>query len=130
MSDTLLGLGRREEALEVFARIHALDETDLANLNNYAWALATLPNEDLRDGPKAARLARLALSQLKEPDPAYLDTLGAALAEIGDFEGAVEAEAEAIRLAEAGGRSEKDVQKLRAHLKMLESGRPIRDPAF
>ena len=61
----------------------------LPNINNYAWALATLPDASLRDGAKAIRLIRNAIANLGNRDPAFLDTLAAGLAEVGRFDEAM-----------------------------------------
>ena len=62
------------------------EEHDL--YNNYAWLLATAPQEDIRDPDAAVRLARLAIELSPEPNAYYHGTLAAALAASGDFDAA------------------------------------------
>ncbi|MCP5042213.1 MAG: sulfatase-like hydrolase/transferase, partial [bacterium] len=41
----------------------------MPNLNNYAWVLATIPDQELRDGSKAIRIIRQAIADLGQRDP-------------------------------------------------------------
>ena len=66
-----------------------LDPTNAFLLNNFAWLLATAPDEKARDGKKAVQVALKACELTKYQNAAYVDTLAAAYAEIGDFENAV-----------------------------------------
>jgi tetratricopeptide (TPR) repeat protein len=71
-----------------------------ANFNNaLAWLLATSLNPAVRDGAQAVRYARAANELSGGRDPEMLDTLAAAEAEAGDFEGAARDEREALALA-------------------------------
>jgi tetratricopeptide (TPR) repeat protein len=96
--------------------------------NNLAWALATLPDEALRDGARSVELARRTLELDAEPDAGHLDTLAAAHAEAGDFDAAVRVMREAVRL-ESKRESSAILGALREHLATFEAGRALRDPA-
>lgn len=100
-----------------------------ANLNNYAWALATLPQDDLRDGETAVRAAEAALVQLSHRPASYLDTLAVALAEAGRFDEAIEIQSEALRAADGDPSAREIVGELRRHLEAFREGKPIRSPA-
>ena len=101
----------------------------LSNINNYAWALATLPDPDLRDGAKAVGLIRRAIVKLGNRDPAYLDTLAASLAESGNFDEAVRVQSEAIDILKASSVPEEIVGQFAAHLDYFLARLPLRDPA-
>lgn len=58
--------------------------------NNFAWLLATSPDESLRDPVRALRLARRAIELSPERNAYYLGTLAAAQAANGDFGVALE----------------------------------------
>jgi tetratricopeptide (TPR) repeat protein len=60
--------------------------------------LATCPEPDLRDGPRAVALARRAAELTHNQDANVLDTLAAALAEDGRFDEAAEIERRALAL--------------------------------
>lgn len=54
----------------------------------YAWFLATCPDESLRDGNKARRMAMGAMTVIERKLPEHYATRAAALADAGDFIGA------------------------------------------
>jgi tetratricopeptide (TPR) repeat protein len=94
--------------------------------NALAWLLATCSDSTLRDGPRAAELARHALQSLPEPHAEYLDTLAAALAESGDFPQAISFSHQAIDLADDADRQ----LAYNEHLASFEDGRPWREPGL
>jgi len=67
--------------------------------NALAWLLATSPVASQRRGAEAVTLAEQAVAGTRRSDPGMLDTLAAAYAEVGQFEDARRAIAEAIRVA-------------------------------
>jgi protein O-mannosyl-transferase len=68
-------------------------------LNQLAWTLATDVDPAVRNGTEAVELARRAAGSSDRPEPLYLTTLGAALAEAGRFAEAVETATSARQLA-------------------------------
>lgn len=58
--------------------------------NNLAWLLATCPQAEFRDGKKAVDYATKACDLSQWKDPASLDTLASAYAEVGDFDHALQ----------------------------------------
>ena len=104
---------------------------DNANQNDLAWALSTLPEEEFRDGPRAVAIMEQVLSAASdEPQPAYLDTLSAALAESGDFRRAEAVSRESLRLLKASPHVPPAlIQHVQDHLASYQDGRAIRDPA-
>ncbi len=57
----------------------------LPALNNLAWLVATCPDDAVRDGTLAVKLANRAVEVTRSRHPGLLDTLAAGLAEIGRF---------------------------------------------
>jgi len=97
--------------------------------NALAFALATLPDPELRDGDRALALAREATQADGAASPDYLDTLAAAYAELGRFDEAVVEQRRALALVEGRDVPDDFVASLHAHLARLEAGEPIREPA-
>lgn len=95
--------------------------------NNLAYALATTPRTELRDGVEALALAERTVGSTDHPGASFLDTLAAACAETGDFDRAVETVKEAIALEEQVEES-RQLEELQRHLALFESGQPLRDP--
>ena len=96
-------------------------------LNNYAYALATNPKQEHRDGDEALRIAK----QITQGDEGnrhdYLDTLACAHAEVGDFAGAIRVGERALALLDAPG-DPKLIEESKAHLEQFRAGRPVREP--
>ena len=88
---------------------------------------ATAPDHALRDGSQALEVARQLVSDTGGAQPAYLDTLAAAQAEVGDFEAAVESSRAAIARFDASGRRAEMPPAFEEHLALFESGRPVRE---
>lgn len=97
--------------------------------NNHAWALATLPDPSLRDGDRAVAVIRAVIEASGTRDPAHLDTLAAALAETGDFDGARRTVQIAIETLRRAGAPPALVQELAARRDGYAARRPARDPA-
>ena len=87
-----------EEALELTDELLAsLPESmspkptrDNGLLNNFAWLLSTTPEDDLRDGNRAVKLATESAELTDFEQPHILSTVAAAYAETGDFKSAIE----------------------------------------
>jgi len=97
-------------------------------LNDTAWLLATCPDARHRDGAEAVRLAERACQGTRYESTAYLDTLGAAYAEAGDFSKAVETVEKAVKLAHSAGQR-KLLADMQARLDLYRRQRPYRQAA-
>ena len=112
--------GRYLAAKEDFERGAATGAEDVAFLNQYAWLLATCPDDNVRDGRKAVELATRAAELTNWNDGSVLDTLAAAYAESGDFAAAVKWQGKAAGLLP----EEKDVAE---HLALYQKGQALRE---
>jgi tetratricopeptide (TPR) repeat protein len=105
-----------------------------------AWALATCPRDDLRDGRLATRLALTLSRQSQFGNARNLDVLAAALAETGDYAGAVESARRSLAILERGIEAlqapdetdqrldlERRARDVRARLTLYRQGQAYRD---
>jgi len=88
-----------------------------------AWILATSADASLRDGNEALAWAEHCAQASEYRDPACLDALAAAYAELGDFEQAVHWQNRAVSLLPANRNAD-----LRSRLRLYQSGTPYREP--
>lgn len=93
--------------------------------NDYAWTLATNPNDKVRDGRKAVKFAKDACHQSDYKHAPTLDTLAASYAEAGDWEEALKWQEEATKLAETS--HPKDVQGMKERLLLYKEKRAYRE---
>ena len=90
-----------------------------------ARLLATCPDDSIRDGERALQLAAEAMQA--RPGFEQAQTLAMALAEVGQFEEAVELQRQLIKSAMEAGQ-DAVVPMLQSQLVSYEQGRPIRAP--
>lgn len=100
---------------------------DFVVMDRLAWILATAPEAGARNGEEALMLARRVVYNVQPEKASYRDTLGAAYAEVGNFESAA-AQAQAA-IAMAAKEENMDViyvSQLRKRLELYEKGMPYR----
>ncbi len=118
----LLRARERAEGVDEIRRAYTLDRSFLPAANNVAWILATRPEKALRDAAAALRLAREINALTDHREPAFLETLAAALAESGDFEAAAQTVERAIEVVGGGGQ-EQQLELLRSRLRLYREGK-------
>ena len=94
--------------------------------NNLAWILATYPEETLRNGTRAVKLAKQATTLPGGQDPIVLRTLAAAYAEAGEFSKARETVDEALKLA-AARKNSSLVETLQSEIALYRANTPYRE---
>ncbi len=117
---------RTPEALAQWREALRVDPNFLPAMNDAAHALAASPDASDRNGAEAVKLAERAVQLSGERNPAYLDTLAAAYAEVGRFPEAMATARQALDLA-AQQRRGSLVEGLNARIKLYESHQPYRD---
>jgi tetratricopeptide (TPR) repeat protein len=125
---TLGQLGRSREAATRYREALKLNPNLAGALNNLAWVLATSPDDGLRDGAEAVRLAERACELTHHGEPLFLGTLAAAYAEAGRFPEAVTSAEKAEQLANDAGLSAV-AAKSRQLLELYRAGKPYHEPA-
>jgi tetratricopeptide (TPR) repeat protein len=99
-ADAYLTVGEHKKAVKDFEKAYATDSKDSSVLNNFAWVLATSPDDQVRDGKRAIEIAKKACELTEYKQTHILSTLAAAYAESGDFEKAREWSQKALDLFE------------------------------
>jgi len=122
----LAATGRATEALPHYREALRLKPDFLEAANNLAWLLATHPDDKLRDGAEAVRLAERACALTRWQTPAYVGTLAAAYAEAGRFTEAIATGERARELALRQGQSELAARNEQL-LALYRAGRPARE---
>jgi tetratricopeptide (TPR) repeat protein len=122
--DALLSVGKHAEALKDYEEALKLDPEDTGILNNYAWVLATSPDDDVRSAAKSIELGLKACELTKYEKPHILSTLAAGYAEKGDWETAKKWSAKAVEL----GSKEEDIDdQLKKELESYKQQKPWRE---
>jgi tetratricopeptide (TPR) repeat protein len=85
-------------ALDSFQRILELAPNQPTIATRVAWILATVPDDSLRNGAEAVRLAEKAAKATQRKTPPVLDVLAAAYAEGNRFDEAIATAEEALNL--------------------------------
>ena len=99
-ADSYLNLGKHAEAIADYEKLNKSQPKDSGILNNFAWVLATSPDDNLRDGKRAIQLATQACELTEYKLAHILSTLAAAYAETGDFDSAVKWSTKAVEIGE------------------------------
>jgi tetratricopeptide (TPR) repeat protein len=118
--------GEGRKAIAGFNEAIAIEPNFPWSYASLGWIWSTNPEDRIRDGVRAIASARKACDLTNWRTSDVLDTLAAANAESGDFEGAVKWENEALKL-KLNSWSEKTVEGERARLELYKAGKPYRE---
>jgi len=113
-ADAFLSIGKHARAVADYERaLKGLPKPDDKNLtedgkvevagvlNNLSWVLSTSPDDDVRDGKRALKMAEQAAELTDHKRAFILSTLASGFAETGDFEKARKWAKKAVELAES-----------------------------
>jgi protein O-mannosyl-transferase len=106
LAGVLAKQNRPAEAAAYYLEAVRLNPNSAEVLNDFAWLLATHPDENIRNGTNAVRLAERACGLSRGVEPLFIGTLAAAYAEAGRFPEAIAAAEKARSLAQTTGRSQ------------------------
>jgi tetratricopeptide (TPR) repeat protein len=126
-ADALLNSGKRAKAEADYERAFKIEPHDVGLLNNYAWVLATAPEDNLRDGHRAIAMATDACRQTEYKADYILSTLAAAYAETGDFESARKWAAAAVEAKPSENAEPTRKDELKKELQSYKDNKPWRE---
>jgi tetratricopeptide (TPR) repeat protein len=129
LANALSMKGRMPEAIQHWRSALATEPNLESAEMNLAWALATCPQDALRNGAEAVQLADHADELTGGHNPLVLRTLAAAFAENGDFPDAVAAAQQAIQSASLQG-NKPLVADIQEQLKLYQKNQPFRDSSL
>ena len=107
-ADMFLMYGKWSEAIAAYEMILQDHPNDSGTLNNFAWLLATSPDDSVRVGEKSLKLATQAAEKTNYRESYILSTLAAAYAENGQFDEALAWSEKAVAMAEKDGEERLD----------------------
>lgn len=135
-ADAFLAIGNHSRAIADYERaLDRLPKPDDENLtddgkvevsgvlNNLSWVLSTSPDDDVRDGKRALKLAEQAAELTDHKRAFILSTLASGFAETGDFENARKWAKKAVELAE----SDEQREGLQDELEFYKEDKPWRE---
>ncbi|RPJ55255.1 MAG: tetratricopeptide repeat protein [Acidobacteria bacterium] len=118
--------GKTAEAVGHWRQVLRLEPNHLPVLNQTAWVLATSPDRSVRNGTEAVMLAERAVQLSGGQEPAILDSLAAAYAEVGRFPLAADTARRALALAPQQG-NQQLVEGLNARIALYQAKKPFRE---
>jgi tetratricopeptide (TPR) repeat protein len=125
----LIQRGQIKEGVDEWQKVLAIQPDNGNAMSNLAWVFATSPDDSLRDGAKAVRLAEEAMRISGRRIPIIFRTLAAAYAETGDFSKAIHTAQQGVELASSQGNSALAAE-LQGNIAFYENQRPLRDPSL
>ncbi|MEJ0090664.1 MAG: glycosyltransferase family 39 protein [Limisphaerales bacterium] len=126
MGGLFLEQGREVEALIHFRRAMQLDPGNLEIAMFAANLLAAAENPLARNGAEARVLAENLIKRTGDQQPAALDALAMANAELGRFDEAVQLEQKAVSLIQTNG-SQEDLAVMQKRLEFYQQHKPWRE---
>ena len=118
--------GRPDKAMAYYEKALVIDPNNTIAMSNLALLLATCPDDNLRNGARAIKLAEQACNITGYRVPRLLDTLATTYAEAGRFAEAVETATKALDLAQLQNNSAAQIEQIRLRLEQYKAGRPFR----
>jgi len=127
-ADAYLNVGKHAEAVADYDAAVKLKGDEPGMLNNFAWVLATSPDENVRNGKLALELGTEAAKLTEYKKPHILSTLAASYAESGDFDQARHWSQKAVELGQDDPDLDDDTKaQLKKELASYEEKKPWRE---
>lgn len=121
--DAFLSLSKHKKAIADYEEALEIDPELDGVLNNLAWVLATSPDDEVRDGERAVKLASQAAELTEYKQAHILSTLASGYAESGDFEKAKEWIGKALEISD----DKEQISNLKKEMASYEKGEAWRE---
>ncbi len=121
-ADAYLNIGEHGKAVADYEVVVKMFPDDDGILNNFAWVLATSPDDSLRNGKRALEMGLKACELTQYKEAHILSTLAAAYAETGDFENAVSWSQKSVDLGDSS-----ILEQLKQELESYRQRKPWRE---
>jgi protein O-mannosyl-transferase len=128
LATTLLRMDRNAEAVAMLREALRLNPHAVDVRLQLAWVLATSPDDRVRNGQEAVRLAEEARDQAGDQQWPVMDALAAAYAEVGRFDDARQAAWLCLELAKSA-RLQEHLDDFETKLATYQARQPFRDTA-
>ncbi len=126
VGNVMVRRGDFKSAIEAYRLAYKYDTNLVEAMQPLVWIEATSRNASLRNGPEAVQVAEQAVRVTRGENPIVLDALGAAYAETGQFDKAIETTKKAIDIAVAAGATPV-AEDIRIRLRFYLGHRPYRE---
>jgi tetratricopeptide (TPR) repeat protein len=121
-ADAYLNIGEHRKAIADYEVVFKMNAEDSGILNNFAWVLATSPEDEIRNGKRALEMGLKACELTEYKQSHIVSTLAAAYAETGDFDSAVKWSQKSVEMGD-----EDIKEQLEQELKSYQQKKPWRE---
>jgi tetratricopeptide (TPR) repeat protein len=126
LAEALLRNGNPAGAVQVWQAALARNGNDLPSLYRLSWILATHPDAGIRKVYEPVDLAKKGVELTQGKEPAFLDALAAAQAQIGKFSESVDLVSKALEILP--DKNSPQAAALKARKELYQSEKPYREP--
>ena len=126
LAEALLRNGNALEATNVWRAALQKNPNDLPTMYRLAWILSTHPDASVRKVLEPIDLAKKGMEMTQSKEPAFLDALAAALAQVERYSEAIELVENALKALPNGGNPQQ-AEALKMRLDLYKSGKPYRE---
>jgi tetratricopeptide (TPR) repeat protein len=126
LAEALLRNGNPAGATQVWQAALARNPNDLPSLYRLAWVLATHPDAGVRKIYEPVDLAKKGVELTQGKEPAFLDALAAAQAQVGKFSESIELVEKALELIP--DKNSPQAGALKARKEVYQAEKPYREP--
>jgi len=126
LAEALLRNGNAPDATNVWRAALQKNPNDLPSMYRLAWILATHPDASVRKVLEPIDLAKKGVEMTQSKEPAFLDALAAALAQVERYPEAIQLVEQALTALPGGGNPQQS-DALKSRLELYKKGQPYRE---